>query len=77
MKNCNDTIGNRIRDLPASSTVPQTTATPRALQRNTFICKIFFLMCITQIQLKLQYQLRYKMKFTLEQTTMARRGVEV
>ena len=30
MKNSNDTIGNRTRDLPASSAVPQTTATPAA-----------------------------------------------
>ena len=30
MKNCNDTVGNRNRDLPASSTVPQPTAPPRA-----------------------------------------------
>jgi hypothetical protein len=29
MKNSNDTIGNRIRDLPASSTVPQPAAPPR------------------------------------------------
>jgi hypothetical protein len=30
MKNSNDTIGNRIRDLPVCSTVPQPTAPPRA-----------------------------------------------
>jgi len=30
MKNCNDTIGNRTRDLPAYSAVPQSTAPPRA-----------------------------------------------
>jgi hypothetical protein len=30
MKNANDTIGNRTRDLPACSAVPQTTTTPRA-----------------------------------------------
>ena len=30
MKNCNDTIGNRTRDLPACSAVPQPTAPPRA-----------------------------------------------
>jgi len=30
MKNSNDTIGNRIRDLPACSAVPQPTAPPRA-----------------------------------------------
>jgi hypothetical protein len=28
MKNSNDTIGNRTRDLPVCSTVPQTTAPP-------------------------------------------------
>jgi len=28
MKNCNDTIGNQISDLPACSTVPQPTALP-------------------------------------------------
>jgi hypothetical protein len=30
MKNSSDTIGNRTRDLPASNTVPQTSAPPRA-----------------------------------------------
>ena len=29
-KNCNDTIGNRTRDLHTSSAVPQPTAPPRA-----------------------------------------------
>ena len=33
MKNSNDTIGNRSRDLPACSTVPQPTAPPRASRR--------------------------------------------
>ena len=32
MKNSNDTIGNRIRDLPAWSSVPQTTGQLRAAQ---------------------------------------------
>ena len=31
MKNSNDTIGNRTRDLPTCSAVPQPTALPRAL----------------------------------------------
>jgi hypothetical protein len=31
MKNFNDTTGNRTRDLPACSAVPQPTALPRAL----------------------------------------------
>jgi hypothetical protein len=30
MKNSNDTIGNRNRDLPACRAVPQSTAPPRA-----------------------------------------------
>ena len=30
MKNSNDTIGNRTRDLPTGSAVPQPTALPRA-----------------------------------------------
>jgi hypothetical protein len=30
MKNSNDTIGNRTRDLPAYSSVPQPTASPRS-----------------------------------------------
>ena len=30
MKNSSDTIGNRTRDLPACSAVPQPTAPPRA-----------------------------------------------
>ena len=37
MKNSNDIIGNRTRDLPACSAVPQTTAPPRVplLEINT------------------------------------------
>ena len=35
MKNSNDTIGNRTRDLPACSAVPQPTAPPRAPIINT------------------------------------------
>ena len=32
MKNSNETIGNRTRDLPACSAVPQSTALPRVLR---------------------------------------------
>jgi hypothetical protein len=32
MKNSNETIGNRTRDLPACRTVPQPTAPPRTPQ---------------------------------------------
>jgi hypothetical protein len=41
MKNCSDAIGNRIRDLPARSTVPQ----PNEPQRAPLI--IFFLLYLT------------------------------
>jgi len=34
MKNFNDTIGNRTRDLPACSAVPQPTAPPRTQMKN-------------------------------------------
>ena len=34
MKNSNDTIGNRTRDLPACSAVPQSTAPPGAPGKN-------------------------------------------
>jgi hypothetical protein len=37
MKNSSDTIGNRTRDLPAFSTVPQTTAPPAACHLNGLI----------------------------------------
>ena len=33
MKNSDDTIGNRTRDLPACSAVPQPTASPRCLTK--------------------------------------------
>jgi len=35
MKNSNDTIGNRTRDLPACSAVPQPAAPPGALSEKT------------------------------------------
>ena len=37
MKNFNDTIGNRTRDLPACSAVPQQTAPPRAPDDDGFL----------------------------------------
>jgi hypothetical protein len=37
MKNSSDTIGNRTRDIPACSTVPQPTAPPRTLYRVEFL----------------------------------------
>jgi hypothetical protein len=40
MKNFNDNIRNRARDLPACSAVPQPTAPPRTSNINCYICKI-------------------------------------
>jgi len=40
MKNSNDTIGNRARDLPACSAVPQPTAPPLAPKEHTYHHKI-------------------------------------
>jgi len=42
MKNSTDTIGNRTRDLPTCSTVPQLTALPRA----PIICIVVFKMVL-------------------------------
>ena len=39
MKNSNDTIGNRTRDLPTCSAVPQPTALRCALHHAGFFCK--------------------------------------
>jgi len=41
MKNSNDTIGNRTRDLPACSAVPQPTAPPRV--PDTTLHSLFYL----------------------------------
>ena len=39
MKNANDTIGNRNRDLSACSAVPQPTASPAAFPKVKLYCK--------------------------------------
>ena len=40
MKNSNDTIGNRTRDLPICSAVPQPTAPPRAPTHRHMVMKL-------------------------------------
>jgi hypothetical protein len=50
MKNSSDTIGNRTRDLPACSAMPQQTAPPRARQCNINI--IILLMSINELTVK-------------------------
>ena len=42
MKNTNDPIGNRTRDLPACSAVPQPTAPPRISMADTDTVKLLF-----------------------------------
>ena len=44
MKNSNDSIGNRTRDLPACSTTPQPTAPPRAPLQH---CTTFISLLVT------------------------------
>jgi hypothetical protein len=50
MKNSNDTIGNRNRDLPTCSAVPQPTALPRApevqITYTGFLQQFFYLSAI-------------------------------
>jgi len=41
MKNSNETIGNRTRELQACSAVPQTTAPPRGPNRTTRVDVIY------------------------------------
>jgi len=55
MKKSSDTIGNRTRDLPACSTVPKTTAPPRAPAElyTLYICNGF---CINAIYFSFPYQ---------------------
>ena len=56
MKNSNDTIGNRTRDLPACSAVPEPTAAQRVT--NTFVeMQIFKL-----IPVAMEYALLYVKK---------------
>jgi len=48
MKNSNDTIGNRTRDLPTCSAVPQLTALSRAPVRVTMVDKNKAVICCLQ-----------------------------
>ena len=40
MKNSNDTIGNRTRDLPACNAMPQPTAPPRTPMQDSIVVNI-------------------------------------
>jgi hypothetical protein len=52
MKNSNDTIGNRTRDLPACSAVPQPTAPPRAPRNMSTSNKIPDIICFAYMIIK-------------------------
>ena len=63
MKNSGDTIGNRTRDLPACSAVPQPTAPPRAL--HLYIYNIYNLEEYVYI-----YCARFSLKMALKSLNM-------
>jgi len=55
MKNSNETIGNRTRDLPTCNAVPQTNALPRAPQytveeHNLMLCVHPYVLRSNQVQ---------------------------
>jgi len=66
IKNSNDTIGNRTRDLPACSAVPQPTALPRVP-----------VLCTVRSQYYLQGEVKVKVNITPEQATKAQKGIRV
>ena len=51
MKNSNDIIGNRTRDLRVCSAVPQPTALPRA----PFSCHVLLLICFMMFKIESMY----------------------
>ena len=64
MKNSNDTIGNRTRDLPTCNAVPQPTALPRAPPH--YIC-IYIYIYINNVLPKRQYLFTSQCRNTPEQ----------
>jgi hypothetical protein len=61
MKNSNDTIGRRTRDLPACSAVPQPTASPRA--HNTIFIIIIITNTTTVGKVNMELQLDVTISF--------------
>ena len=80
MKNSNDTIWNRTRDLPACSAVPQPTAPPRSPNNNNN--KLYTEKVTEHIdlgplsQLKTKFQYIYYMK-AVNKITLATRLLDV
>ena len=58
MKNSNDTIGNRTRDLPACSAVNEPTAPPRAPTRASDMGKGLELLSTSQVLVTLTAKVR-------------------
>jgi hypothetical protein len=60
MKNSNDIVGNRTRDLPACSAVPQPTAPPRVpLLYAWIICNYPTVLKEKNMEKQKEYNLRY------------------
>ena len=55
MKNSNDTNGNRTRDLPACSAVPQINAPPRTPVFR-YSVNLYYVICLTDMLRLLKYQ---------------------
>ena len=56
MKNHNDPVGNRTRDLPACSAVPQPTAPQRTLHHMCALYIIFAIKCKFSLHLRSQFK---------------------
>ena len=71
MKNSNDTIGNRTRDIPACSAVPEPTAPPRAPTQHTVMAPK------SQLYYSILLYRSTVLNFTQEQATKAQRRGEM
>ena len=63
MKNCNDTIGNRTRDLRACSSVPQPTGPPRT--PNLVVYILLLLVCCIIVHTDIIYKLIYSISLVV------------
>ena len=63
MKNCSDNIGNRTRDLPTFSAVPQPTALPRTHSTDVFRCYLYvqiIIVVVSKILIRRVQRLRFE-----------------
>jgi hypothetical protein len=73
MKDSNDTIGNRARDIPTCSAVPQQTAIPRAptyTYNKILFCKISCNSKYSSLQFEMQPLGEYQGHFYYNQTSL-------